>query len=594
MPLHKVDLKKGFWQERVEAGRRNGIPGYLRSLEEHGVLDNFRRLSGREGVERSGPVHMDSDLYKWVEAASYSLSTTPDKKLESELETVIDVIRSAQDEDGYLNTYFVEERADDRFSNLKDDHELYCAGHLIQAAVAHYRSTGERKLLECALEFADYLASVFGPGKRRGFSGHPELEMALVELYRTSGDGKYLDLADYLLDQLGFSQRREMKGHAVRACYACCGGADLYAETGQEGMRRALESLWSDMSSRKVYVTGGVGARHAGESFGQAYELPNLRAYSETCAAISNAMWDWRMLLLTGECRYADMMERVLYNGFLSGVSLSGDRYFYVNPLESSSDPEMGNWGHERREWFSTPCCLGNVQRMLASLPGYIYGREDQALWINLYQSSDLETRIGTSRVNLVQRTDYPWSGKVRIKVECDPGRDFSLMVRIPSWSQETRVTLENEELNARPGTYLEIEREWNGAELVLELDMQARLLGSHPMVREDFGSVAISRGPLVYCLESIDNPGIDVRRVMVGPDVELDYEFKPDVLGGIGTVAFEGLEILDAGDLYASRGERAPKLRECRVQAIPYYAWANRGRSSMLVWVPVCPSRWI
>jgi len=586
LEIGSVSIERGFWKDRIEAGRRAGIPSYLEVLEKHGVLDNFRRISGRSRAERSGPVHRDSDLYKWMEAAAYSLQRRPDRQLEERLEAVIEDVVAAQGRDGYLNTYFVEERADERFSNLERDHELYCAGHLMQAAVAHYRATGRRKLLDCATRFADYLLSVFGPGRRRGFSGHPELEMAMVEMYRATGRREYLDFAGYLLEQLDFAGRREMEGHAVRACYACCGGADYFAETGEEEIWGALTALWKDMSRYRVYITGGVGSRYVGESFGERYELPNLRAYAETCAAVANVMWSWRMLLLTGESEYADMMERVLYNGFLSGVSLSGDRYFYVNPLESSGRGD--GWGHERKEWYSTPCCLGNVQRTLASLPGYVYGRDETGIWINLYHSSTLETRSGGSRVEIGQETGYPWSGEVRISVRSEPPREFALRARIPAWSVDTHAEVGGETLDPEPGTYLEIRREWGaGGTVQLRFGMPVRLVEAHPRVREDYGAVAISRGPLIYCVESVDNPGIRVRNLMIDRDAEPRYEFMPDLLGGVGTVVFRGIEVPDGGPLYAPLGRMALEHEAVDVRAIPYYAWANRGRSSMLVWIP-------
>jgi len=330
VPIRAVRIEGGFWKPRIEANRCKGMPRLLELLEEHGVVDNFRRISGRRKVRRRGPLFTDSDLYKWMEGAALALQSREDPRLRDTLDHIIDDVLSAQGEDGYLNTYFVDERAGERFQRLETDHEFYCCGHLIQAAVAHYRATGQTKLLDGARRFADYLATVFGPNKRQGKSGHPELEMAMVELYRATGDRRYLDFAGFLLDQLGFTSLSGMEGHAVRAAYACCGAADYYAETGDRAYGEALERLWEDMVEGKIYITGGIGARYAGEAFGEPYELPNFRAYAETCAAIANIMWNWRMLLIAGEARFADLMENTLYNGFLSGVSLDGTRYFYV------------------------------------------------------------------------------------------------------------------------------------------------------------------------------------------------------------------------------------------------------------------------
>jgi DUF1680 family protein len=414
--------------------------------------------------------------------------------------------------------------------------------------------------------------------------------MAMVELYRTEGRSEYLDFASYLLDQIGFTSRTSMEGHAVRAGYACCGGADLLMETGEHGTRDALDRLWEDMANRKVYVTGGIGSRYVQEAFGEPYELPNLRAYAETCAAISNAMWSWRMLCATGKCRYADMLETVLYNGFLSGVSLSGDRYFYMNPLESSGSPGDDERGHRRAEWYSCTCCPTNVQRTLASLPGYAYGIKGDSVWINLFQSSRMEGRMNSTGMTIEQMTDYPWNGKVDVAVDPDSDREFSVKVRIPSWTTGCSVSVNGEEIEGtRSGRYLSIERIWESdSKISIDMDMPIRFVEAHPRAREDFGCAAIARGPIIYCVESVDNPGIEVRNLMLPRDSKTEFEFEPDLLGGVGVVKFDALEIDDDSPLYANLNERKPELSPVRVVAIPYYAWANRGASSMLVWLPL------
>jgi DUF1680 family protein len=594
VPIGSVTVLDGFWKDRTEAGRRTGIPRLYDLLEEHGVVDNFRRLSTGKKVDRMGPVFTDSDLYKWMEAASLALQSGDDPGLESALDQVVDVVVGAQGDDGYLNTCLVDERRKDRFTNLEGDHELYCAGHLIQAAVAHNRATGKLGLLDSAARFADYLVGVFGPGKRRGFCGHPELEMAMVELYRATGRDEYLEFAGYLLDQVGFSSLQEMEGHAVRAGYACCGGADYYAETGDASTWTALQRLWQDMTQYKVYVTGGVGSRYVHESFGEPYELPNLRAYAETCAAISNAMWAWRMFTITGECGYADMLETVLYNGFLSGVSLAGDEYFYVNPLESSGSPDdmstsLWERGHVRKEWYSCTCCPTNVQRVMASIPGYVYGAGPAEVWLVLYQSSRLDLELDAGTVVLEQRTRYPWDGEVNIVFESAPGEKISLLPRIPGWSSGCHVSVNGNPVEpVVAGSFLRLERTWSPGDAVrISFEMPVELVRTHPRVREGFGCAAIHRGPVVYCVESIDNPGTRVRDLVLGEEPRFVYEFAPDLLGGVGTISFDAMQGDGAGPLYAPVGTQGTGTTETRAKAIPYYAWANRGKSSMLVWLP-------
>jgi DUF1680 family protein len=587
VPISAVEIRPGFWTNRMDPARRKGLPRLLGHLEDHGVVDNFRRISQGKEVPRKGPVFTDSDLYKWMEAAAFSLQWRADDNLDQLLESVIDDVAGAQGEDGYLNTYFSGDKANLRFGNLERDHELYCAGHLIQAAIAHYRATGRTNLLDVAVRFADYLASVFGEGRRGGFCGHPELEMAMVELYRTTGKETYLDFAGYLLDQIKFHERRTMEGHAVRAAYACCGGADYFAETGNGGTWEALVSLWTDMSARKSYVTGGIGSRYVGEAFGEPYELPNLRAYAETCAAIANAMWAWRMFLITGEPSYCDMLENILYNGFLAGVSLSGDRYFYVNPLESSGEA-TGERGHRRREWYDCTCCPTNVQRTISSIPGYIYGLGKGEVWICLYQASRLEAEISGTRVIIEQETEYPWKGRVDLLVSPEKPTSFQLCLRVPAWARDSTWSTDGSDpREARPGSILRLDREWRQEDKVsLELGMPIRLIRAHPRAREDFGCAAIARGPLVYCLESVDNPDVEVRDLVISREARPAAEFREDTLGGVSTISFDAFVASSPGTLYGEPG--GPDLKSVRATAIPYYAWANRGGSSMLVWIPL------
>ncbi|MEM2183178.1 MAG: glycoside hydrolase family 127 protein, partial [Candidatus Bathyarchaeia archaeon] len=379
VPIENVRLEDDFWAPRLRLMHEVTIPSQYVLLEETGRLFNFRRASGKVSGEFKGLVFNDSDVYKWIEAAAYSYAYEPDQNILDLARKAINEVVAAQDEDGYLNTYFTFERKSERWKNLKDMHEMYCAGHLMQAAIAFYRATGDRTLLDASCRFADHITSVFGPGKRVGVCGHPEVEMAFVELYRTTGKKDYLDLACFFIDNRGrgviggrpyyidhkpFRELSEIVGHAVRALYLNCGAADVYAEIGDKTLFDALMRLWHSMTERKMYITGGVGSRHEGEAFGNDYELPNVRAYAETCAAIANFMWNWRMLLLTGDGAFADIMELTLYNGILSGISLDGKKYFYVNPLADRG-------AHRRQDWFECACCPPNVARLIASLPGY-------------------------------------------------------------------------------------------------------------------------------------------------------------------------------------------------------------------------------
>ncbi len=529
VPVRAVTLGEGFWKGRLAANQQRSIPELYRLLEQHGVVDNFRRISGRKELPRRGYLFTDSDLFKWMEAAALTLQSQPDQQLKALLDAAVDEALAAQGADGYLNTYHTAIDSIPRFSNFADNHELYCLGHLIQAAVAYYRGSGERRLLEGAIRYADYVISRFGHGKEQCYPGHPEIEMALVELYRTTGERKYLDFVRYLycdveLDKvaekvdrrhleytfsgLPFTSRKELRSHAVRAMYACCGATDYYLETGDAAFWSTLQGLWQEMTRSKLYVTGGVGSRYDGEAFGTPYELPNERAYTETCAAIGAMMWNWRLLQATGSAAYADLFERGLYNGFLSGVSLSGTEYFYRNPLTSLGD-------NERKPWYSCTCCPPNVERTLAALPGYLYSTSAKGLWVHFYHSSTLTWRLedGTPLV-VEQSTAYPWQGEVAITLKPAKKCSFVLMLRIPEWTPAATVTVNGASIGevARPGSYLAINRQWKkGDRVVLALEMPVRWITANPRLREDFGQVAAMRGPLVYCVESIDHLQVSI-----------------------------------------------------------------------------------
>jgi uncharacterized protein len=616
LPLNDVRLLDGFLEPRRRVNRETTLPSQYDRLEQTGRLDNFRRAAGKIDAPFSGVYFNDSDVYKWLEAAAWTLASDPD--LEQMVNVAIGEIEDAQRPDGYLNTYFTFEKASERWTDLTHKHELYCAGHLIQAAVAHHRATGSERLLNVARRFADHICNTFGPeeeGKRPGTDGHEEIEMALVELYRETGDRKYLDQAMFFVDVRGHGllgertyhgvhglpggreyyqdhrplrEMDEMVGHAVRAVYLNAGAADLYAETGDPTLLEALERLWHNLTTRRMYVSGGIGSRYEDEAFGEDYELPNARAYTETCAAIGSVMWNWRMLAIDGNARYADLLEHTLYNAALPGLSLDGQSYFYQNPLSDSG-------AHRRSRWFGVACCPPNVARFLASLPGYFYGVSDDGVWVHLYTEGTAEVRLDEDRtVGLRQRTRYPWDGDVEIEV--DGESDFSLMLRIPAWCEEgAAIEINGDPLDglASPGSYVEIRRAWRpGDKVRLALPMPVRCVECHPYVAENAGRVALMRGPLLYCVEQVDNPGLDLRDIVLPAEAKFSVRSRPDLLGGVSVL--ETLADIIPPDegwgerLYRRARPRAdePQDTTAEVTAIPYYAWANRDPGPMRVWL--------
>ncbi|MBN1136296.1 MAG: glycoside hydrolase family 127 protein [Anaerolineae bacterium] len=626
VPLTAVTLADEFWAPRRRINREVTIPSQYRLLEETGRLDNFRRAAGQNAIPFEGRFFNDSDVYKWLEAASWTLSTDRDPGLTTMTDTVVDLVSAAQQPDGYLNTYFMFERAAERWINIRDMHELYCAGHLIQAAVAHHRATGSNCLLGIARRLADHIDAVFGSpeaGKRPTAPGHPEVEMALVELARTTGEPKYRRLAQFFVDNRGrgligghayhvdHQPLREMDllaGHAVRALYLCAGAADLCAESGEAALRTALDRLWSRMVARQIYVSGGLGARHDGEAFGDVYELPNARAYAETCAAIASVMWSWRMLALDGQgypmptsdARYADLMETVLYNAVLPGLSLDGLAYFYVNPL-ADYGPTYGR----RQPWFDCACCPPNIARLLAYLPSLFYSLSAEGVWLHLYAEGTARLQLaGGQTITLAQHTRYPWDGEVVVEVQAEGS--FRLFVRIPAWCDADAAL----EVNGRPfagtlvaGSYAEVRRPWQpGDQVRLSLPMPVRRVECHLYVADNVGQVALLRGPLLYCVEGVDNPGLDPRDLVLPAGGEFSVTFRPDLLGGVVTLRGPAAVVSPAdhweGCLYCAvhPGGRAlvDPAGSDRVDlaAIPYYAWANRQPGPMQVWLRAEPVR--
>ncbi len=604
--INAVKLTDKFWSPRQHTNHSETLPQQFEQLESSHRLDNFRRVSGKIDRPFEAPIFNDTDVYKWLEAAAWTLANTDDPDLERMVDIAISEIADSQQPDGYIHSYFSLVPAE-RWSNLRDLHEMYNAGHLIQAAVAHYRSTGSHRLLDIASRFADLICDTFGPveeGKRVDVDGHEEVEMALVELARATGNDRYRAQAQFFVDIRGrgviggrsyhqdhtpFRELGTVDGHAVRAVYYTAGGTDLFLESGEAAMRDALDRMWQNMVERRMYVSGGIGARHDGEAFGKDYELGNERAYNETCAAIGSMMWNWRMLAIEGDARYSDLIELQLYNGMLPGLSLDGRLYFYENPLEDDGT-------HRRTPWFGCACCPPNVARTLASLGGYVYSTSERGVWVHLYAGSEASLTLADgSTVGVTQRTNYPWDGD--IAVEIDGEGTWSLFLRVPAWCRDgARIEINGEAFDGdlTPGTYAEINRAWKRGDVVrLALPMQVERLVSNPNVLENRGRVAIMRGPLLYCVEQADNPGIDPRNVVVSAKQAWTPTEEPDLLGGVTVLRTRACEETPAPGwehrLYRVAETTADDRtvdRDIDLVAIPYYAWANRKAGRMQVWL--------
>ena len=617
VPVHAVTFENGFWAQRREVNVNKSIPSMEKLLEANGRMDNFRRLIGKSTATQRGPVYSDSDVYKWTEAAGFALQSGERPQLRAEVDRIAKDVVAAQQPDGYLNTYYVGDHAAQRMEPRAQQwgHELYNMGHFLQGAIAYYRATGDRTLLDAGIRFVnDFLLPNFGSGadKKPLFSGHPEMELALVELYRITGDKRQLDLAGYLLagdsriqvkpwDYVyhfcgtPFTARKHLEGHAVRAMYACCGATDYYLETGDATYWKTLNVLWKDLVSAQMYVTGGVGARSDGEAFGDPYELPNARAYGESCAAIGNMMWNWRMLAATGESKYADVMERALYNGINSGMSLDGTLYCYRNPL--AFDPSGGD--KIRNEWYDTTCCPPNLERTFASLPGYFYSTSGEGIYLHFFDNSQLDWHLENGvGLKVRQKTNYPWDGGVEITVTPAEPTEFTFFLRIPGWTDTAQVNVNGKPVaGATPGQYLPIRRRWTAGDAVrMQLNMNPQLLEANAQVIENNGRVAVQRGPLVYCLEQIDQPeGVPLRDVALnlGPKSSAQFreEFRNDLLGGIVLLRHAGAaygESAEQGRLYFRYSSEPRKSQSVSLTFIPYYAWANRTATPMQVWTPV------
>ena len=613
IPVRAVTITGGFWGQRREINVTKSIPTMHDLLEANGRMNNFRRLVGKSSAAQIGPVFSDSDVYKWTEAVGFVLQSGDRPELRASAEKLIDEVVAVQESSGYLNTYYQDDRKGLRMlpQTQTTGHELYNIGHMLQGAIAYYRATGDRRLLDAGIHFVDdFLIPNYGPAPKKPIvSGHPEIEMGLIELYRITGDRRQLDLAGYILQGdprielperrtiymfsgTPFTARTKMQGHAVRAMYACCGATDYYLETGDPTYLQTLNTLWNDMTTTKMYVTGGVGSRSDGEAFGDAYELPNFRAYGESCAAIGNMMWNWRMLAVTGDARFTDVIERALYNGINSGMSLDGTLYCYRNPL--AFDPSTGD--KIRNPWYDVTCCPPNLERTFGSLPGYFYSTSADGIYAHLYDNSELNWHLENGvGLKVVQKTSYPWDGNVEITVAPAEATDFTFYLRIPGWADHAQVAVNSKAVaGVTPGQYLPIRRRWSpGDAIQLKVEVVSQVIAANPRVADDSGRVAIQRGPLIYCLEEIDQPsGISLSDVAVNPGrrpgEQFQTEFKNDLLGGMVVLHHTGA-VYQRGAaeklLYSRYGGDALRTQKTSLTFIPYYAWANRQATSMQVW---------
>ncbi|MGW0232028.1 glycoside hydrolase family 127 protein [Actinopolymorpha singaporensis] len=599
-----VEVHDAFWQPRLDRNREQTIPAQHEQCETTGALTNFRRAAGHTpGEPFHGMYYSDSDVYKWAEAASWSLASTDDRAVAERLAEVIRLFEAAQDGEGYLNTYFSVDRVAERWTDLVVRHEMYCIGHLTQAAVAHFRATGSRALLDVAERACGHIEARFAPGDVPGTCGHPCLEMALVELYRATGDERWLRLAvwqldsrgmgvlngsEYLLDHARLRDQSFVTGHAVRALYLYAAAADVVLETGDEELSAVVDRLWADLSRHKTAVTGGVGARWDGEAFGDAYELPD-RAYNETCAAIAHIFLAWRLLLRTGDGAYRDAVETALYNGVLPGLSQSGTEFFYQNPLADEGR-------HRRSPWFTCACCPPNIARLLASLPGYVYTTSDEGLWVQLYVGNSARVRLPDgSSVGVELSCGLPWEGTVQLRLTPVEAREFSVFLPVPAWAGEATVRVGEEVVTPeRRSGYLVLTRTWQlGDEVRLDFTMPVRQIGTHPRVAAGHRRVAVTRGPLVYCVEQSDHADAAVADLRLAGEETWRPEFAADLLGGVVTLHTTGsaLKVDEDEPLHRPYVPAEPlPTRPAEITAVPYYAWANREAGPMRVFLPLLP----
>ena len=637
LPVGAVRWTEGFWAERFAQVRDITLPSMRRAMDDPtngAVFSNFYVAAGLQKGKHEGTNWSDGDCYKWMEAVAHVYGITRDPALDADLDDLISVIAQAQDTDGYICTQV--QLTDKERWQFTNHHELYNMGHLMTAAAVHFSVTGKRNFLSVAVKLADYLYDVFAPRpvELAHFGWNPSNIMGLVALYRATGKARYLVLADIFVTMRGSQSLPNMRwqdygelikvtrdtdpgdqnqdrvalrdettavGHAVTATYLYCGATDVVAETGDKQLLQALETIWEDVTKRKMYVTGAVGTYHHGislrgdrvhEAFGLDYQLPNATAYNETCANIGNAMWNWRMLGVTGEARYGDLMEQVIYNSGLSPISIDGEHYCYTNPLRwhGAQHDALSHDTPERWVTHDCYCCPPQVARTIARMQNWAYSVSEQSLWVHLYGSNKVSAEIAGGHFELVQVTDYPWDGAVTLSVNQAPDQAFSINIRIPGWVRAAHLTINGEEMAVTPGTYHEIRRVWQAHDEVrLCYDMQVRLVRANPRVEENRNQVAVMRGPVVYCLESVDLPeGTAMEDVYLPRDSMLQPHYSPNLLGGITAIEVE-LRVVterEVGRLYHEL--ESASGQSILAKLIPYYAWNNRGETEMAVWLPI------
>ncbi len=616
VPFTDVKVTDQFWGQRLKASREVTIPLAFGKCEETGRYENFVKAANpSESYKVEGYSFDDTDVYKTIEGASYSMQTFPDRKLDNYIDSVLKIVAQAQEPDGYLFTARTMNpkhphawAGSKRWEKEEElSHELYNLGHMLEGAIAHHQATGKRNFLDIAIRYADCAVREVGdgPGQACVVPGHQITEMAMARLYVLTGEKKYLDFAKFLLDKRGHTHRKdeysqahkpvleqeEAVGHAVRAAYMYSGMADVAALTGDSGYIKAIDKIWENIVGKKLYITGGIGATSHGEAFGKNYELPNMSAYCETCAAIGNVYLNYRLFLLHGDARYFDVLERTLYNGLISGVSLDGGGFFYPNPLESIGQ-------HQRQPWFGCACCPSNIARFIPSVPGYVYAVQNSEVYVNLFMSNTSSLKVAGKKVELQQSTSYPWNGEVTIRVNPSGAQTFQLNIRIPGWVQNqvlpsdlyTYVDRKNltysVKVNGVPQSavlrngYFGINRRWKKGDVVeVYFEMEARTVKAHQAVEADRGKVAVERGPLVYCAEWPDND-FSVLSIIMNQKTRFEVIARPDLLHGINQLK-TGAQILS----YTSEGKIG--VKDVALTLIPYYAWAHRGSGEMAVWFP-------
>lgn len=616
-----VKVSDGFWGQRLAAARNVTVPLAFSKCESEGRYRNFVNAAHPSTEHRVGGYSFDdTDVYKTIEGASYLLQTYPDPRLESYIDSVLTIVAAAQEPDGYLYTARTMNPAhphdwagSKRWEKVEElSHEFYNLGHMVEGAIAHYQATGKRNFLDIARRYADCVCREIGdrPGQVVRVPGHQIAEMALAKLYLVTGDRKYLDQAKFFLDKRGYTSRTdeysqahrpvveqdEAVGHAVRAAYMYAGMADVAALTADSAYIRAIDRIWENIVGKKFYITGGIGATSHGEAFGRNYELPNATAYCETCAAIGNVYVNHRLFLLHGDAKYYDVLERTLYNGLISGMSLDGGAFFYPNPLESGGQ-------HKRQPWFGCACCPSNLSRFIPSLPGYVYAVNDRSLYVNLFMSNKANVEIGGKRVSVSQETSYPWNGDISLTVDRNSAGRFNMLLRVPGWVRNQPVPSDlyaysdglqpgySVKVNGQPvestlqNGYFAIDRVWKkGDRVEIHFDMEPRTVVAHDLVEADRGRVAVERGPIVYCAEWSDNEGTHLPSVLMGRRPKLEVVSRPDLLKGVNQIVAPAQALgYDAdGKLTAT---------DISLTLIPYYAWAHRGQGAMAVWLPQHPS---